>query len=195
MIMSRGKPTMSAHRPYRLLASAMLLTGLAACSAEKTAEAPAATMTTETTVVETAPPAVPVAADPAPAPVAEAAMPAATPAAAAPATGGVTLASLTGDAAKGEKVFGQCKTCHVAEKGVNRIGPSLWAVVGRTAGSIADYKYSVANKNSGLTWSDTQLFTYLEAPQKVVPGTKMAFAGLKKPQDRADVIAYLKTRA
>ena len=186
---------MSAHRPYRLLASAMLLTGLAACSAEKTAEAPAATMTTETTVVETAPPAVPVAADPAPAPVAEAAMPAAAPTATAPAAGGVTLASLTGDAAKGEKVFSQCKTCHVAEKGVNRIGPSLWAVVGRTAGSIADYKYSVANKNSGLTWSDTQLFTYLEAPQKVVPGTKMAFAGLKKPQDRADVIAYLKTRA
>ena len=198
---------MSANRPIRLLASAMLLTGLAACSAEKTADAPAATSetaTTETTVVETAPPAVPVAADPAavpvaagPAavPVAEAAMPKATPAVAAPAAGGVTFASLTGNAAKGEKVFGQCKTCHVAEKGVNRVGPSLWAVVGRTAGSIADYKYSVANKNSGLVWSDTQLFTYLEAPQKVVPGTKMAFAGLKKPQDRADIIAYLKTRA
>ena len=205
---------MSANRPIRLLASAMLLTGLAACSAEKTADAPAATAetaTTETTVVETAPPAVPVAADPAavpaaadpaavpvtadpaPAPVAGAARP--TAAVAAPAAGGVTFASLTGNAAKGEKVFGQCKTCHVAEKGVNRVGPSLWAVVGRTAGSIADYKYSVANKNSGLVWSDTQLFTYLEAPQKVVPGTKMAFAGLKKPQDRADIIAYLKTRA
>ena len=214
---------MSANRPIRLLASAMLLTGLAACSAEKTADAPAATSetaTTETTVVETAPPAVPVAADPAavpaaadpaavpaaadpaavpvtadpaPAPVAGAARP--TAAVAAPAAGGVTFASLTGNAAKGEKVFGQCKTCHVAEKGVNRVGPSLWAVVGRTAGSIADYKYSVANKNSGLVWSDTQLFTYLEAPQKVVPGTKMAFAGLKKPQDRADIIAYLKTRA
>lgn len=189
---------MPANRPIRLLASAMLLTGLAACSAEKTADAPAATTetaTTETTVVETAPPAVPVAADPAPAPVAEAAMPVATPAVTAPAAGGVTLASLTGDAANGEKIFGQCKTCHVAEKGVNRIGPSLWGVVGRTAGSIANYKYSPANKNSGLVWSDSQLFTYLEAPQKVVPGTKMAFAGLKKPQDRADVIAYLKTRA
>lgn len=191
---------MPANRPIRLLASAMLLTGLAACSAEKTTDAPAATTetaTTETTIVETAPPAVPapVAADPAPAPVAEAAMPAATPAVAAPAAGGVTFASLTGDAAKGEKIFGQCKTCHVAEKGVNRVGPSLWAVVGRTAGSIANYKYSPANKNSGLVWSDSQLFTYLEAPQKVVPGTKMAFAGLKKPQDRADVIAYLKTRA
>jgi cytochrome c len=194
---------MPANRSIGLLASAMLLTGLAACSAEKTADAPAATTetaTTETTVVETAPPVVPaapapVAADPAPAPVAEAAMPAATPAVAAPAAGGVTFASLTGDAAKGEKIFGQCKTCHVAEKGVNRVGPSLWAVVGRTAGSIANYKYSPANKNSGLVWSDSQLFTYLEAPQKVVPGTKMAFAGLKKPQDRADVIAYLKTRA
>ncbi len=189
---------MSANRPIHLFASAMLLTGLAACTAEKTAEAPAATTETaitETTGVETAPPAAPVAADPAPAPVAEAAMPAATDVTPAAAPAGVTFASLTGDAAKGEKVFGQCKTCHVAEKGVNRVGPSLWAVVGRTAGSIADYKYSPANKNSGLVWSDTQLFTYLEAPQKVVPGTKMAFAGLKKPQDRADVIAYLKTRA
>ena len=79
--------------------------------------------------------------------------------------------------------------------GVNRVGPSLWGIVGRPAGSIANFKYSPANKNSGLTWSEDQLFTYLEAPQKVVKGTYMAFAGLKKPQDRADVIAYLKTKA
>ncbi len=109
------------------------------------------------------------------------------------AAGGVTYASLTGDAAKGEKVFGQCRTCHVVQQGVNRVGPSLYGVVGRKSGAIEGYKYSVANKNSGYTWTEDQLFTYLEAPQKVMPGTKMAFGGLKKPQDRADVIAYLKT--
>ncbi len=104
-------------------------------------------------------------------------------------------ASLKGDAAHGEKIFIQCKTCHVAEKGVNRIGPSLYGVVGRHASIAPGYTYSAANKKSGLTWTAETLYKYLEAPQKLVPGTKMAFAGLKKPQDRADVIAYLKTKA
>ena len=168
----------------RLLASAIVMTSLAACGGgEKAADT---TTTTTTTAEATAPAAVPVAEATAPAvaPVAEAAAPAA-----------VTLASLTGDATKGEQVFAQCKTCHVAEKGVNRVGPSLWGLIGRTAGSIEGFKYSAANKNSGLTWSEDQLFTYLEAPQKTIPGTYMAFGGLKKPQDRADVIAYLKTKA
>ena len=100
-----------------------------------------------------------------------------------------------GDPAKGEKVFAQCKACHVAEAGKNRVGPSLWAVIGRTAGSIAGFNYSKANKESGVTWSEDVLFTYLEAPAKFMPGTRMAFGGLKNPQDRADVIAYLKTKA
>ncbi len=107
----------------------------------------------------------------------------------------VSYAALTGDAARGETIFGQCRTCHVVEQGVNRIGPSLWGVVGRKAGSIEGFRYSAANRKSGLVWTEEQLFTYLEAPQKVLKGTYMAFAGLKKPQDRADVIAYLKTRA
>lgn len=115
--------------------------------------------------------------------------------AAAPAEATVTYASLTGDATAGEKVFVQCKTCHVVEPGVNRIGPSLHGVVGRKSGSVEGFSYSAANKNSGLTWTEEELFVYLENPQKVVPGTKMAFAGLKKPQDRADVIAYLKTKS
>ena len=172
----------------RLAAGVAALSLLAACGgADKTKE----TSTTTTEATTTTP--VPEATAPA---VAPATMPdaAVTPGAAG-ATGGVTLASLTGDATKGEKVFGQCKTCHVAEQGVNRVGPSLWGVVGRPAGSITGFKYSPANKNSGLTWTDEQLFTYLEAPQKVIKGTYMAFAGLKNPQDRADVIAYLKTRA
>ncbi len=99
-----------------------------------------------------------------------------------------------GDAAAGEKAFVVCKTCHVADKGVNRIGPSLWGVVGRHSGTVPGYTYSAANKNSGLTWDVPTLFRYLEAPQKVVPGTKMTYAGLKDPQKRADVIAYLATR-
>jgi cytochrome c len=99
-----------------------------------------------------------------------------------------------GNAAAGEKVFNQCKVCHVVEKGVNRVGPSLFGVVGRKASTVPGYSYSAANKKSGLTWDAKTLFVYLEAPQKLVPGTKMSFAGLKKPQDRADVIAYLATK-
>ncbi|GGI81447.1 cytochrome C protein [Polymorphobacter multimanifer] len=99
-----------------------------------------------------------------------------------------------GDAAAGEKVFNQCKACHVTTKGVNRVGPSLHAVVGRKSGSITGYKYSAANQKSNVTWDEATLFKYLEAPMKFMPGTKMAFAGLKKPEDRANVIAYLKTQ-
>ena len=165
--------------PNRLIAGALLVSGLSACGG---ADKPAETTVTETRVVETAP-----AAEPAPQPVADA------PAATAPAT--VTLASLTGDAAAGEKVFGQCKTCHVAEKGVNRVGPSLWGVVGRHSGIAPGYKYSAANLKSNVVWNEATMYKYLEAPMKFMPGTKMSFAGLKKPQDRADVIAYLKTKA
>lgn len=104
------------------------------------------------------------------------------------------VAMPAGNAANGAKVFVQCKTCHVTTAGVNRIGPSLHAVVGRKSGSVPKYNYSAANKNSGLVWTEAELFTYLENPRKVMPGTKMSFAGLKKPQDRADVIAYLKTQ-
>jgi cytochrome c len=100
-----------------------------------------------------------------------------------------------GTAAAGEKVFAQCKTCHVAEAGVNRVGPSLYGLVGRHSGIVAGYKYSAANLKSGVVWNEATLYKYLEAPMKFMPGTKMAFGGLKKPQDRADVIAYLKTKA
>ena len=99
-----------------------------------------------------------------------------------------------GDAAKGAIVFNQCKTCHVTDKGVNRVGPSLHGVVGRKSGTVAGYTYSKANKESGLIWTPEKLNAYLEAPQKLVKGTKMAFAGLKKPEDRANVIAFLATK-
>ncbi|MGV3512825.1 MAG: c-type cytochrome [Novosphingobium sp.] len=105
---------------------------------------------------------------------------------------GATLASLTGDAAHGKTIFAQCKACHALEAGKNMIGPSLAAVVGRKAGMEPGYSYSAANKNSGITWTAEKLFQYLEKPSRVVPGTKMSFAGLPKAQDRADIIAYLK---
>lgn len=165
----------------RLLATTMLFGGLAACGSSDTAKTESATTTTETQVADAAAP--PTVAAPAVAP------------AAVPATPDVTYASLTGDAAKGEKLFVACKTCHVAEAGINRIGPSLWGVVGRPAGSIAGFRYSAANKNSGATWTEETLFTYLRAPRTFMPGTLMTYAGMKPAQDRADVIAYLKTRA
>jgi cytochrome c len=102
-----------------------------------------------------------------------------------------SFASLKGDAAKGETSFGKCIACHSVEPGHNGLGPSLHGVVGRKAGSADGYIYSEANKASGLTWTGDELFTYLKNPRAVVPGTKMSFAGLPDPQDRADVIAYL----
>ena len=97
-----------------------------------------------------------------------------------------------GDAAKGEKIFAKCKACHTVEAGKNKVGPSLAGLFGRKAGTAEGYSYSDAMKNSGIVWGDETLHKYLEKPKDVVPGTKMAFPGLKEAQDRDDVIAYLK---
>lgn len=100
-----------------------------------------------------------------------------------------------GDAAKGEKVFAKCKACHEVEKGVNKVGPTLKGVVGRPAASVPDYKYSeamLAKGAEGVVWDEATLTAYLPDPKGYVPKTKMAFAGLKKPEEVADVIAYLK---
>lgn len=103
----------------------------------------------------------------------------------------VAFADLTGDAAAGETVFAQCRTCHLVEEGKNGVGPSLYGIIGRASGSIEGFNYSDANKASGVTWTPEVMFEYLEAPREFMPGTRMAFPGLKNPQDRADVIAYL----
>ena len=95
--------------------------------------------------------------------------------------------------AAGRAAFATCAVCHSAEKGRIIVGPPLYGVVGRKAGSVADYTYSPANKNSGITWTPEKLFQYLQGPQRVVPGTKMAFSGIPDAQKRADVIAYLAT--
>lgn len=105
---------------------------------------------------------------------------------------GVAYASLTGDAAAGKRVFAQCRTCHVTDPGVNRIGPSLAGIIGNTAGSVAGFNYSPANASSGITWTEEQMYVYLEDPQRTIPKTKMIYAGLPDAQQRADVIAYLK---
>lgn len=100
-----------------------------------------------------------------------------------------------GDAAAGEKVFVKCKACHENEKGVNKVGPTLKGVVGRPAASVPDYKYSeamAAKGAEGVVWDEATLAAYLPDPKAFVPKTKMAFPGLKKPEDVANVIAYLK---
>ena len=93
----------------------------------------------------------------------------------------------------GETVFKKnCAVCHTLEAGKNKIGPSLAGVVGRKAGGVPGFAYSAANKNSGDTWDEQTLDTYLTDPRKFMPGTKMVFAGLKNPEDRKALIEYLK---
>ncbi len=101
--------------------------------------------------------------------------------------------SYTGDAIAGEKTFKQCALCHSAKVNENKIGPSLYGIVGRVAGTASAYNYSTANKKSGITWTEQAIFDYLENPRAKMPGTKMGYAGMRKPQDRANLIAYLKT--
>ncbi|MEL6363688.1 MAG: cytochrome c family protein [Pseudomonadota bacterium] len=102
-------------------------------------------------------------------------------------------ADFTGDAAKGKRVFTKCMSCHAVKEGQNRVGPSLYGIVGREAGKVEKFRYSEANADSGITWTEEVLFEYLADPRGYLPGTKMIFNGLPKPQDRADVIAYLKS--
>jgi cytochrome c len=128
----------------------------------------------------------------APAPAAPAGPPAATDVAT---VDGTTFASFTGNAAAGKLVFAQCRTCHVTDAGVNKTGPSLNGIIGRKAGTVPGFNYSPANAGSGITWTKEKLFQYLENPQRVIPKTKMIFAGIPDAQKRADLIAYLENPA
>jgi cytochrome c2 len=86
-----------------------------------------------------------------------------------------------------------CSGCHSPQPGRNLIGPSLFNVVNRHSGQVPNFRYSDANRNSGLTWTIPILDRYLRAPRELVPGTKMTFPGVKDPKQRADLIAYLET--
>jgi cytochrome c len=101
------------------------------------------------------------------------------------------------DAENGQSVFRQCRACHqVGANAKNLVGPTLTGIVGRKAGTVEGFNYSEANKKAGaggLVWTEEQLLKYLENPLKFMPGTKMAYAGLKDEADRKDLIAYLKS--
>lgn len=104
-----------------------------------------------------------------------------------------SAANAAGDADAGKHVFSKCAVCHTAVAGKNGLGPSLFGVVGRHSASVEGYNYSEAMKAANKTWDEATLDVYLTDPKAAVPGNKMAFAGLPKPEDRANVIAYLAT--
>ena len=105
-----------------------------------------------------------------------------------------TCPSAAADAEAGQAIFNQkCKVCHQIGTGAkNFVGPELNGLDGRKTGSVEGYSYSDANKNSGIVWDEATLTKYLKSPREVVPGTKMAFPGLPRDDDVANVIAYLK---
>ncbi|MAU41761.1 MAG: cytochrome c family protein [Kordiimonas sp.] len=106
----------------------------------------------------------------------------------------ISTAHADGDVAAGQKVYKKCRACHtVDEGGKNKAGPNLHGIFGRPAATVEGFRYSKAMIASGLVWDEATLDAYLLKPRAAVPGTKMSFAGLKKPKDRADIIAYLKT--
>ena len=95
-------------------------------------------------------------------------------------------------ASEGEKIFKKCAACHsIAKGGANKIGPALWGVLGRKAGSVSDYKYSKAMASYGKSWSFEEMSGFLLKPKEWIKGTKMSFMGLKKAKDRAAVILYM----
>jgi cytochrome c len=107
---------------------------------------------------------------------------------------GVSASAWAADAKNGATVFNRCIICHSNSKGAPaKIGPNLFGVVGRKAGTAPGFNYSAAMKGSGIVWTDDKLKAYLAHPAQVVPGTRMTFAGISNPHDIDDVVAYLDT--
>lgn len=106
---------------------------------------------------------------------------------------GTSAPAISADAANGEKVFRKCATCHTLEEGKRKIGPSLYGIFGRTSGTLEGFRYSKAMKDAGIVWTEETIDAYIANPRGYVKGNRMAFVGLKKPEERADVIAYLKS--
>jgi cytochrome c len=110
---------------------------------------------------------------------------------------GLATAGNAQDVEKGAKVYKKCMTCHTVEDTTNKVGPSLKGIVGRKAATVEGYKYSgamLAKAAEGVIWDEATLAAYLPDPKSFVPGTKMTFAGLKTPEDVANLIAFLKTK-
>jgi cytochrome c len=97
------------------------------------------------------------------------------------------------DPAQGQKAFHNCVACHSPAQGANSVGPSLFGIVGRKAGSVPGLAYSRAMKTSNLSWTAQNLDAYIADPQKLVPGNHMAYSGLPDAQERAALIAYLQS--
>ena len=96
-----------------------------------------------------------------------------------------------GDATRGEKRFEDCAACHAVDRNATSVGPSLYGMFERKAGSLTDFRYSPALKRSGIVWTAQTLDTFLADPQKVVPANRMPYAGMPDAVGRADLIAYL----
>lgn len=100
------------------------------------------------------------------------------------------------DVERGKKVSKACNACHTFDKGgKNRVGPNQWDLVGRAKGTVEGFKYSDALKNLGGTWTYEELDAYLANPKKFAPGNKMTYAGVKKAEDRAALIAWLRLQS
>jgi cytochrome c len=96
-----------------------------------------------------------------------------------------------GDPAQGQKAFQECAACHATTQDKNGVGPSLFGVVGRKAGSLSGFNYSSAVKSSKLTWTAQNLDAFIANPQQKVPGNHMPYSGMSDAQERAALIAYL----
>ena len=101
-------------------------------------------------------------------------------------------ASAEADPKRGERVYNRCKACHVVDREQNRSGPHLVDLFGREAGTISDFRYSEAMKESSIVWNEETLDGFLKSPRDYLEGNRMAFAGLRNDRDRQDVIAFLK---
>jgi cytochrome c len=107
--------------------------------------------------------------------------------------GATSAAFAATDPAQGQKAFHNCAACHSPAQGANSVGPSLFGIVGRKAGSVPGFAYSRAMKTSNLSWTAQNLDAYIADPQKLVPGNHMAYSGMPDAQERAALIAYLQS--
>lgn len=111
------------------------------------------------------------------------------------ATAQVGAIELEGDPAAGQRAYSLCLSCHAVHAEAERIGPHLVAIYGREAGAVEGFDYSQALAESGVIWEESSLDAFLANPHDFIPGNRMAFAGIRDPQRRADIIAYLRQLA